>query len=272
VSLYHRLAGAWWAVLGAGDAFEDLSGAGTVARSLWQGFIATGGFADVPPDVLLELPECPLMGAFGLLPVLLFYHEDPLYLGDRLRQFGAGDRLCLEFGRIVSACLRERLDIAGLPQWLAVHSELSPEGKTAFYQAFLTEHCTWRAWCTRVPALAITPAEQEILLIYSALIWGRGQGQLCRALVASASPMVQTWVWVLLGCIRGDRQLPILRQLEPKHQQQIDQEIRQFWGQWSGLPAKNQLQLGQIPVIASCQALQTRPTPSLISQRHLNAH
>lgn len=263
VSLYHRLVGAWSAAAAAGRDFSVLSPPWAVARSLWLGVM------DGTLGLLEDLPECPLMGAFSLLPILLFYHGDPLDLGDRLGQLGGDHPLILELGHGVGACLRERLTLHDWFAWCDRHAQSHGGENRALIQALTPGSMTWRQWREWLQTLSIDPAERQLLIIYGALIWGRGQTLHCESLVMAESPIVQAWVRILLGCIRGDRQSPVSFSLSPNERDNIHQEVRQWWSHWSGLPVGSELQLTQLPIIASCQVLQTRPTLSLISQRHL---
>ena len=85
ISLLHRLTGSWLGFRLAIALHPSLKAA-TIATHLWQSFLKGDDwlkhFEKHPP----RWQSCPLENALGLLPVLLFYHEDPEYLGDRLAQ------------------------------------------------------------------------------------------------------------------------------------------------------------------------------------------
>lgn len=262
VSFYHRLMGIFVAIAKQTETGE-LRPLSQEMQALMTQLCATGDAGAWEPTWRAE----PLENAFLLLPLLLFYHEDPVYLGDRLREnhLPPGHLpLVIDLGQLLSACLREKITGETFGARCGTFSCFGTER-----QLYREQRETWRAFRSHVQGDRDNPTAQELHLIYGAIAYGRGHWQESLTLVAAESPRVKLWVAIFCGGLRGDRQLPLdfalRRDLAP-----IRQQVREFWSRWSGLPPQNQLHLDQLPLIANQSVLQYRPHLQLIAQRHLN--
>lgn len=268
VSFFSRLMGAWGGAIAAMDSEPDLALAQQWGQALWQQ-LAAEGFADMKA-MQLDFGEDALMNGLGILPLLLFFHEDPLYLGDRLGDLPLPphhQRFTSELGNLISACMREIYSVDQIPLWLSRDSQLDPKGCEVWLDLHRQQY-PWRQFSQRIKGLELVTADTQLLLVYGALAWGRGHGHTCLALVQRDVSVVQAWVRVLLGSFRGDRQRPLSEGSQTTDPLFV-QQIQQFWSRWSGLPPENQLHLDQLSIIANCQVIQFRPELQLLSQRHL---
>lgn len=268
VSFLSRLTGAWGGAIAAINSEPDLALAQQWGQSLWKQ-LATKGFVDVR-NLQFHFGEDALINGLGVLPLLLFFHEDPLYLGDRLGDLPLPpqhQRITSELGMLISACMREIYGLDQLPLWIKQASQLDSKGCEVWLRLY-RQQSPWRQFVKQIQGLELAIADTQLLIIYGALTWGKGHWHNCLALVQGEAPIVQAWVQVLLGSFRGDRQQPL------SHRNlvidlRLRQDIQQFWSRWSGLPPENQLHLDQLPIIANCQVIQGRPELKLLSQRHL---
>jgi len=268
VSFLSRLVGAWGGAIAAMDSAPDLILSQQWGQELWQQ-LATKGFVDVR-DTPFDFGEDALINGLGVLPLLLFFHEDPLYLGDRLEDLPLPpqhQRITSELAALISACMREIYSLEQLPLWLRQASQLSPKGCETWLRLY-QQQSPWRQFVKQIKGLELAIADTQLLITYGALAWGKGHWQTACTLVQGEAPIVQAWVQVLLGVFRGDRQQP-LSYRNPAIDLRLRQDIQQFWSRWSGLPPENQLHLDQLPIIANCQVIQFRPELKLLSQRHL---
>lgn len=260
VSLYHRLAG-----MGAGAMVYTAQD--PALKRLWSAAIAVMEDLIAPEAAIHfqgEFPDQALETALMLSPVMVFFHEDPLYMGDRLRDFPLPQGqlpVVLALANVISACLRERFAVETFGQWLST-GDLGE-----LWEKLAPPRSTWRQFTEAMVQFDLELSQQHLLKIYGAIAYGRGQWQESLAFVQKCEPILQIWVAILVGGLRGDRRLPIpvLQQNNPVI---LHHEVRRFWSRWSGLPSGNQLPLEQIPLIASGQVLQDRPTLKLVSQRH----
>lgn len=260
ISLYHRLVGMW---TGLGDRLRGESELATLA-AIVQAVLVQFGMED-GTALMVEMTDQPLLNGLLLLPVMLDGHDDPLYLGDRLATvtLPAGHLAVIQdLAQLVSGCLRERFTAATLGDWYSRQGLLRERWQE------VAAARTWQQFRVKVQGLGLEATEQQLLQVVGAIATGGGQWQMTLALVAAGEPLVQLWVALLLGGLRGDRQLP-LTVLQQQDLAAIHQHVRQFWSRWSGLPLRNQLQLDQIPLVASGQVLQYRPALKLLSQHHL---
>lgn len=268
VSFLSRLAGAWGGAIAAMDSEPDLVLSQQWGQELWQQ-LATKGFVDVR-DLQFYFGEDALINGLGILPLLLFFHEDPLYLGDRLGDLPLPpqhQRITFELANLMSACMREIYSLAQLSLWVGQKSQLDQKGCETWLRLY-QHQSPWRQFVEQISGLGLAAADTQLLIIYGALAWGQGHWHTCLALVQTEVPIVQAWVKVLLGSFRGDRQQPLSHR-NPAIDLRWRQDIQQFWSRWSGLPPADQLHLEQLPVIANCQVIQGRPELKLLSQRHL---
>lgn len=268
VSFLSRLMGAWGGAIAAMASEPDLALAQQWGQQLWQQ-LAAQGFVDVR-DTPFDFGEDALINGLGILPLLLFFHEDPLYLGDRLGDLPLPPqhrRITAELATLISACMREIYRLDQLPLWLAQDSQLDPNGCEVWLRLY-RQQSPWRQFSEQIKGLKLAIADTQLLIIYGAIAWSKGHWHNCLALVKGEAAIVQAWVQVLLGGFRGDRHHP-LSYRNPIIDLRLKQDIQQFWSRWSGLPPENQLHLDQLPIIANCQVIQGRPELKLLSQRHL---
>ena len=91
VSLLHRFCGVWFGLQTAIASQPSLSEVNGIAQDLWQELLIAGEWELKGENHYAGrwLSE-PLMNALALIPVFLFYHEDPDYLADRLERRAMG--------------------------------------------------------------------------------------------------------------------------------------------------------------------------------------
>lgn len=267
VSLYQRLSGAWLGATWAAAQHQALSQPWQSSQQLWQQLIEAEA-KDIP------VSSNALENCLVLLPLMLFFHEDPLYLKDQLQARSVAlvkQPVLTSWADLLSALMRERLSISSIPHWLSRQSQLSEPASTLLIEA-IADYRLWHTFCEQLVERDIDAQEASLLMICGAAVWGKGNIQTGLSLVKAQDPLVQILTVVLLGITRGDRHFPLSwhHTLAQNHNlSALHQSIQQFWSCWSGLPSKNQLQLDQIPTIASCQVIKPRPALQLVSQRHL---
>ncbi|ANV91345.1 hypothetical protein [Picosynechococcus sp. PCC 8807] len=261
VSLYHRLRGMMLAIA---SQFKDHDTSPLLLsmQALMNQYSEMGALGNWRP----QFTEEPLENAFLLLPLLVFCHEDPQDLGDRLGEFDLPQEHCavvLDLAGALSACFREKLTPGNFHTHIARYS---PVG--ALLQSHWTSGQTWVSLGRVIRAGNPPRATQQRLLIYGAIAYGDGRWSESFALVRSESSIISLWVAIFIGVLRGDRHLPLCLRLH-HDLEAMETQVLRFWSRWSGLPPENQLQLEQVPLIASQSVLQYRPQLQLISQRHL---
>ncbi len=261
VSLYHRLLGM---ILAIAHQFEgnDSSPLMLSLQTLMTQYSETG----TPGNWRPQFTEEPLENGFLLLPLLVFCHEDPQDLGDRLGEFDlpqAQYSVVMDLACVLSACFREKLTPGNFCTHIA---QYSPVG--TLLQSHWTPRQTWAGLGRAIRAGNHLRATQQLLLIYGAVAYGNGRWPESLALVQTESSIISLWVAIFVGILRGDSHLPLCLRLH-HDLEAMETQVLQFWSRWSGLPPENQLQLEQVPLIASQSVLQYRPQLQLISQRHL---
>ncbi|WP_030006895.1 hypothetical protein [Picosynechococcus sp. NKBG042902] len=262
VSLYHRLLGMMLAIASQFEG-HDTSPLLLSMQALMNQYSETG----TPGSWRPPFTEEPLENAFLLLPLLVFCHEDPQDLGDRLGKFDlppAQYPMVLDLAAALSACFREKLT----PGTFRTHiAQDSPVG--TLLPSPWTPQQNWTSFSRTIRAeKQLDQATRQLLLIYGAIAYGDGRWSESFALVRSESSIISLWVAIFVGVLRGDRHLPLCLRLH-HDLEAMETQVLQFWSRWSGLPPENQLQLEQVPLIASQSVLQSRPQLQLISQRHL---
>ncbi|MBV5261200.1 hypothetical protein FLX56_22550 [Synechococcus moorigangaii CMS01] len=263
VSLYHRLLGISVAIAQHQHfATDQPTTTWAAMQRLTEQFCRTGDGAGWQPTWTAD----PLENGFLCLPLLLFYHEDPDYLGDRLTALTLpADHFpfVLDLGRFLSACLREKLTGETLGEWGQAFVNLGIE-----FPVCQKPGQTWLDFTGVVRDLELGLPTQQLLMVYGAIAYGQGRWDESLALVRAEAFWVNLWVAIFCGAIRGDRRLPYALFLGRDYGE-IREQVLQFWSRWSGIPPQNQLHLDQLPLIASPSVLQYRPQLQLISQRHL---
>ena len=277
ISLFQRLTGAWLGYQVTIAQCPALATTTAIAPKLWQCLLTHQDWEAVL-NAKRTRSDHPLEMALGLLPVLLFYHEDPVYLSDRLTRLPLPPTQIFwikELGDCLSACLNGLIQPHQFVDWLGGRSPELSEA-TQLIKIAYQRHLSWRdlqpilVKQTLVKGDLSQPTHQ-LLQLYGALVWSHGHLQHCQNLLAGTpcASIVQAWSLVLLGSLRGDRQIASVA-LDTATTKQIKQEILLFWSRWSGLPPENQLQLEELPIIAAATSLKYRPSLNLISQRHLS--
>ena len=269
VSLFHRLSGAWFGAI----ALEDDSSICMAQDEAKEKFL---GFLNGEPtkSSKIESHKDSLHSALALLPVMLFYHEDPQYMDARLQDFNLPAEhkpLISDLAQWVSGALRERWTVNNLKSWIIEHRIQTEPLASRFLLECHDRHDSWRKYRQTLSSLPISSAMKKILLVYGALLYGNLHVSRCLPLLKNELPIVLCWEMILLGCVRGDRHLST-NSLNTKQSLQIytlQQDVLAFWSRWLGLPTGNKLQLDQIPVMANCQVIQSRSNLNLVSQNHL---
>ncbi|AFY38515.1 hypothetical protein Lepto7376_2225 [[Leptolyngbya] sp. PCC 7376] len=269
VSLFHRLAGAWLGYRQVIVQWPELETVGAIADQLWQEFLVARDWEKVIHSSHSWQP-CPLENALALLPVLLFFHEDPSYLGDRLGRCNLPSgqlAIVQDLGQCLSDCLRENI----VPdQFSDLLERRSPEFLvgTAFLESAYDRKESWQGYQKQLTATTFTPAAKLLLRLYGAMIWSGGNCRQGQTLLQHSQAIVQVWGKVLWGALCGDRHSNYRYNFGETCDSSL-LDVIAFWSRWSGLPIKNRLELEQLPVIANAQGLKSRPSLQLISQRHL---
>ncbi|OKH14191.1 hypothetical protein [[Limnothrix rosea] IAM M-220] len=270
ISLLHRLWGAWLGFRGAIALEPRFSAAEIIALDLWQALLGTGDWPVDQNRFAQGWLVDPLENALALLPVLLFYHEDPGYLGDRLGRCGlrpAHLNVVQDIGLCMSDCLREKVTLGQFGVWLGRRSPQHDQ-ETALLESIYYRNKSWRDYQRQLSMSTFTPTAQQLLQLYGAILWSGGHVGHCQRLLGGCGAVVQVWGHILLGCLRGDRQSHQRNNPRLNHHE-LRADVVAFWSRWSGLPPTNQLRLEQFPVIANAQGLKPRASLQLISQRHL---
>lgn len=260
VSLYHRLLGIQLAIAWHFDQ-ESTAPLKIEMETLLTQFCQRGEVGNWEPTWTAD----PLANGFLLLPVFLFFHEDPDYLGDRLSAFSlpaTQQDIIFDLAQLISGCLREKFTSDHWIDQVIQSTRFGPG-----FRDCLRQGQTWHGYQKTVQSLGEPEEMQGLLLICGAIAKGYCRWPEALALAQSSPAVVRLWVAILLGALRGDRHFPLLLSRD-HNRREISTQVLEFWSRWSGLPLKNQLQLDQLPLIASQSVLQYRPQLQLISQCH----
>ena len=200
ISLFHHLSGAWLGYHQAIAEYPELSQSGAIAESFWQAFLK-GESTEIIPNQAIEWSDCPLENALAMLPMLLYYHEDPIYLSDRLEKLSLPSEelvIAKDLGQCLSSILRETVQVDRFTEWL---DERSPElaDETTFLRSSYEKNLSWHSFNKALAVHSFSKTSQQLLQIYGVMLWSYGQIPQMKVLSAQCSPIIQAWVLVLMG-------------------------------------------------------------------------